>query len=153
MLERFTDRARKVLHLAKDEAERLSSDCIGTEHILIGLLLEGTGVGADILRRKFKLNVESVRTLCSKCPGNISNEPSLVPIPFTAASKRIVERAEEESRKTGDNYVGTEHILLGLALETDSVAVKMLESLSIKPEIVRKSIRDYLRSEKRIEKS
>ena len=142
MLDRFTDRARKTLQLAKNEAERLRSDCIGTEHILIGLLLEGTGVGADILMGEFKLGVESVR---KSMISNAKKESTPGPLPFTSASKRIIERAATEA---GNGHVGTEHILLSLAMETDSVAARLLESLGIKPESIRRSIRDYLRSEK-----
>ncbi|PIV39681.1 MAG: NDP-hexose 4-ketoreductase, partial [Candidatus Omnitrophica bacterium CG02_land_8_20_14_3_00__42_8] len=113
MFNRFTERARKVIILAKEEAKRFNHDYIGTEHILLGLLKEGEGVAAVVLQ-KMGLNLQQIRMEIEKI---VKPGPSTVvsgDIPFTPTAKKVVELSSEEARSLGHNYIGTEHILLGL---------------------------------------
>src|SRR2546429_6327629 len=121
MYERFTDRARKVMQLANQEAQRFNHEYIGTEHILLGLVKEGSGVAANVLRnldidlRKVRLEVEKI----------VQAGPAMVNVgtmPPTPRAKKVIEYSIEESRKLKHNYVGTEHILLGLIREQEEVA-------------------------------
>ena len=116
MYERFTDRARKVMQLANQEAQRFNHEYIGTEHILLGLVKEGSGVAANVLKnldvdlRKIRLEVEKL----------LQSGPDMVTmsrLPQTPRAKKVIEYAMEEARNLGHNYVGTEHILLGLLRE------------------------------------
>jgi ATP-dependent Clp protease ATP-binding subunit ClpC len=143
MFERFTDRARKVMALANQEAQRLNHEYIGTEHILLGLVKEGSGVGANVLRnldvdlRKVRLEVEKL----------VRAGPEMVTmgkLPQTPRAKKVIEYAIEEARNLNHNYVGTEHLLLGLLREHDGVAAQVLMNLGLKLEEVREEVLNLL---------
>jgi ATP-dependent Clp protease ATP-binding subunit ClpC len=143
MFERFTDRARKVMALANQEAQRFNHEYIGTEHILLGLVKEGSGVGANVLKnldvdlRKVRLEVEKL----------VKAGPEMVTmgkLPQTPRAKKVIEYAIEEARNLNHNYVGTEHLLLGLLREHDGVAAQVLRNLGLKLEEVREEVLNLL---------
>ena len=143
MFERFTDRARKVMALANQEAQRFNHEYIGTEHILLGLVKEGSGVGANVLKnldvdlRKVRLEVEKL----------VHSGPDMVTmgkLPQTPRAKKVIEYAIEEARNLNHNYVGTEHLLLGLLREHDGVAAQVLMNLGLKLEEVREEVLNLL---------
>ncbi|MEP0844170.1 MAG: ATP-dependent Clp protease ATP-binding subunit [Phycisphaerae bacterium] len=143
MFERFTDRARKVMALANQEAQRFNHEYIGTEHILLGLVKEGSGVGANVLKnldvdlRKVRLEVEKL----------VKRGPDMVTmgkLPQTPRAKKVIEYAIEEARNLNHNYVGTEHLLLGLLREQDGVAAQVLMNLGLKLEDVREEVLNLL---------
>ena len=143
MFERFTDRARKVMALANQEAQRFNHEYIGTEHILLGLVKEGSGVGATVLKnldvdiKKLRLSVEKL----------IKSGPDMVTmgkLPQTPRAKKVIEYAIEEARSLNHNYVGTEHILLGLLRETEGNAAQVLMDLGLKLEDVRQEVLNLL---------
>ena len=124
MFERFTDRARRVVVLAQDEARTLNHDYIGTEHLLLGLIQEGEGVGAKALA-KMQISLEDVRSRVEEAVGQGQQAPS-GHIPFTPRAKKTLELSLRESLQLGHDYIGTEHILLGLLREGDGVAAQVL---------------------------
>ena len=130
MFNRFTERARKVLVLAKEEARRFSHDYIGTEHILLGLVREGEGVACAVLQN-LGVNLETLRKEVEKLitPGGVSS--ALGDIPFTPRAKKSLELAAEEARSLGHNYIGTEHVLLGLIREGEGLASQVLFSMGV----------------------
>ena len=143
MFERFTDRARKVMALANQEAQRFNHEYIGTEHILLGLIKEGGGVGANVLKnldvdlRKARLEVEKL----------VKSGPDMVTmgkLPQTPRAKKVIEFAIEEARSLNHNYVGTEHLLLGLLREQDGIAAQVLMTLNLKLEDVREEVLNLL---------
>jgi ATP-dependent Clp protease ATP-binding subunit ClpC len=143
MFERFTDRARKVMALANQEAQRFNHEYIGTEHILLGLVKEGSGVGANVLKnldvdlRKVRMEVEKL----------VKSGPEMVAmgkLPQTPRAKKVIEYAIEEARNLNHNYVGTEHLLLGLLREQDGVAAQVLMNLTLKLEEVREEVLNLL---------
>ncbi|WP_428390081.1 ATP-dependent Clp protease ATP-binding subunit [Mucisphaera sp.] len=143
MFERFTDRARKVMALANQEAQRFNHEYIGTEHILLGLVKEGSGVGANVLKnldvdlRKVRLEVEKL----------VKSGPDMVTmgkLPQTPRAKKVIEYAIEEARNLNHNYVGTEHVLLGLLREHEGVAAQVLMNLGLKLEEVREEVLNLL---------
>src|SRR5512136_1705856 len=143
MFERFTDRARKVMALANQEAQRFNHEYIGTEHILLGLVKEGSGVGANVLKnldvdlRKVRLEVEKL----------VKRGPDMVTmgkLPQTPRAKKVIEYAIEEARNLNHNYVGTEHLLLGLLREQDGVSAQVLMNLGLKLEDVREEVLNLL---------
>jgi ATP-dependent Clp protease ATP-binding subunit ClpC len=143
MFERLTDRARKVMALANQEAQRFNHEYIGTEHILLGLVKEGSGVGANVLKnlgidlRKVRLEVEKL----------VKSGPEMVTmgkLPQTPRAKKVIEYAIEEARNLNHNYVGTEHLLLGLLREQDGVAAQVLLNLGLKLEEVREEVLNLL---------
>src|SRR6186713_2769045 len=143
MFERFTDRARKVMALANQEAQRFNHEYIGTEHILLGLVKEGSGVGATVLKnldidlRKVRLEVEKL----------VKSGPDMVTmgkLPQTPRAKKVIEYAIEEARNLNHNYVGTEHLLLGLLREHEGVAAQVLMNLGLKLEEVREEVLNLL---------
>ncbi|MDZ4828712.1 MAG: ATP-dependent Clp protease ATP-binding subunit [Phycisphaerae bacterium] len=143
MFERLTDRARKVMALANQEAQRFNHEYIGTEHILLGLVKEGSGVGANVLKnldidlRKVRLEVEKL----------VKSGPEMVTmgkLPQTPRAKKVIEYAIEEARNLNHNYVGTEHLLLGLLREHDGVAAQVLMNLGLKLEEVREEVLNLL---------
>ena len=127
MFERFTDRARRVVVLSQDEARLLNHDYIGTEHILLGLIREGEGVAAQALE-SMKISVVSVRGQVEEIIGPGGSSPS-GHIPFTPRAKKVLELSLREALQLGHNYIGTEHILLGLIREGEGVAVQVLVKL------------------------
>ena len=134
--ERFTDRARKVMQFAHQEALRFNHEYVGTEHILLGLIKEGTGVAANILK---KMGVD-LRTMRLEVEKLVRSGPDLVTmgrLPQTPRAKKAVEYAIEEARRLKHNYVGTEHLLLGLLKEHDGVAAQVMMNLGLKLDDVR----------------
>jgi ATP-dependent Clp protease ATP-binding subunit ClpC len=143
MYERFTDRARKVMQLANQEAQRFNHEYIGTEHILLGLVKEGSGVAANVLKnldvdlRRIRLEVEKL----------VQSGPEMVTmgkLPQTPRAKKVIEYSMEEARNLNHNYVGTEHILLGLLREQEGVAAQVLINLGLKLEDVREEVLNLL---------
>ena len=131
MFSRFTERARKVILLAKEEAKRLNHDYIGTEHILLGLVREGEGVAAAVLEGLLGINLETVRLEVEKLikPGTdllVSGD-----IPFTPKAKEVIELAFDEAKKMGHNYIGTEHLLLGLLRQKEGIGAQVLLNLGL----------------------
>jgi ATP-dependent Clp protease ATP-binding subunit ClpC len=138
MFERFTERARKVVYLAQQEAARLGHNVVGTEHLLLGLVVEGEGVAAKALE-VLEISLDRIRQEVEKIIG--SGEPNpFGEIPFTPRAKRVLELAVDEGRQMGHNYVGTEHILLGLIREGEGVAAQVLKNLGADLEKVRKQV-------------
>ena len=143
MYERFTDRARKVMQLANQEAQRFNHEYIGTEHILLGLVKEGSGVAANVLKnldvdlRKIRIEVEKI----------VQTGPDMVTmgkLPQTPRAKKVIEYALDEARNLNHNYVGTEHLLLGLLREQEGVAAQVLMNLNMKLEDVRDEVLNLL---------
>ena len=143
MYERFTDRARKVMQLANQEAQRFNHEYIGTEHILLGLVKEGSGVAANVLKnldvdlRKIRIEVEKI----------VQTGPDMVTmgkLPQTPRAKKVIEYAMDEARNLNHNYVGTEHLLLGLLREQEGVAAQVLMNLGLKLDDVREEVLNLL---------
>jgi len=143
MFERFTDRARKVMALANQEAQRFNHEYIGTEHILLGLVKEGSGVGATVLKN-LDVDIKKLRIEVEK---HVKSGPDMVTmgkLPQTPRAKKVIEYAIEEARALNHNYVGTEHILLGLLRETEGIAAQVLMDLGLKLEDVRQEVLNLL---------
>jgi ATP-dependent Clp protease ATP-binding subunit ClpC len=141
MYEHFTERARRVmLVLAHQEAQRFSHEYIGTEHILLGLVKEGSGVAVYVLKN-FGVELQMIRIEVEKV---FQNGPKVVmPFncrPMTPRAKKVIEYAFDEAQNLGDNYLGTEHLLLGLMREQEGVAAHVLMNLGIKLEVVRDEV-------------
>src|SRR5262245_34614060 len=139
MYERFTDRARKVIQLANEEAKRFCHEYIGTEHILLGLVKVGSGVAANVLKnldidlRKIRLEVEKI----------VQAGPDMIVmgrLPQTPRAKKVIEYAIEEARNLNHSYVGTEHLLLGLLREQEGVAAYVLRSFGMTLERLRTEV-------------
>ncbi len=146
MFDKFTDRARKVMALAREEARRYNHEYIGTEHILLGLVKEGSGVAANVLQnldielKKIRIEVEKI----------VQTGPDLVSVgqlPFTPKVKKVLEFSMEEAKNLGHNYIGTEHLLLGLLREHEGVAAQVLLNLGVKLEDVREEVINLLGAE------
>ena len=129
MFERFTEKAIKVIMLAQEEARRLGHNFVGTEQILLGLIGEGTGVAAKVLK-SMGVNLKDARVEVEKIIGRGSGFVA-VEIPFTPRAKRVLELSLEEARQLGHNYISTEHLLLGLIREGEGVAARVLENLGV----------------------
>jgi ATP-dependent Clp protease ATP-binding subunit ClpC len=127
VFERFTDRARRVLTYAQDEARLLNHSFIGTEHILLGLIREGQGVGAQALQ-SLGISLEAVRGKVEETIGMAGTAPSGAP-PFTPRAKKVLELSLREALQMNHSYIGTEHLLLGLVREGEGVAATVLVSL------------------------
>lgn len=127
MFERFTDRARRVVVLAQEEARILNHDYIGTEHLLLGLLSEGEGVAAQALAA-LGVALDEARAKVIEMIGEGSGGPVKGHIPFTPRGKKVLEMSLREAMKLGHNYIGTEHILLGLLREGEGVGAQVLQS-------------------------
>jgi len=139
MYEIFTDRARKVMQLANMEAARFKHEYIGTEHLLLGLIAEGSGVAANVLKN-LGVDVHQVRREVEKIvlPG-----PDYVPMPkrpLTPRTKKVIEYAQEESRAFKHHYIGTEHLLLGMVRETEGVAAQVLMNVGIRLPVLRDEV-------------
>ena len=145
MYERFTDQARRVMQLANREAQRLRHEYIGTEHVLLGLIAEGSGVAANVLknlgldRRKIREEVERIVQ-----PGPDFDDGLTGRLPHTPYTKKAIEYAVEEARRLNHNYVGTEHLLLGLLREERGVVAPVLANLGLKLEDVRAEVLNLL---------
>lgn len=138
MFERFTEKAIKVIMLAQEEARRLGHNFVGTEQILLGLIGEGTGIAAKTLK-SMGVNLKDARIEVEKIIGRGSGFVA-VEIPFTPRAKRVLELSWEEARQLGHNYIGTEHLLLGLIREGEGVAARVLENLGVDLAKVRQHI-------------
>lgn len=138
MFERFTEKAIKVIMLAQEEARRLGHNFVGTEQILLGLIGEGTGVAAKTLK-SMGVNLKEARTEVEKIIGRGSGFVA-VEIPFTPRAKRVLELSWDEARQLGHNYIGTEHLLLGLIREGEGVAARVLENLGVDLNKVRANV-------------
>lgn len=139
MFDKFTNRAKQVIKLAKKEAQRLNHNYLGTEHVLLGLLKLGQGVAVNVLRN-LNIDFETVRSEVEKLVGygpeiQVYGDPAL-----TGKVKKVFEYANEEAANLNHNYVGTEHLLLGLLRQTDGVAAQVLENLNVNLKEVRKEV-------------
>ncbi|MFW6154804.1 MAG: ATP-dependent Clp protease ATP-binding subunit [Planctomycetota bacterium] len=143
MFERFTDRARKVMALANQEAQRFNHEYIGTEHILLGLVKEGSGVGANVLKN-LEVDLHKVRMEVEKLVKSGPDMVTMGKLPQTPRAKKVIEFAIEEARSLSHNYVGTEHLLLGLLREADGVAAQVLMNLGLKLDEVREEVLNLL---------
>ncbi len=143
MFDRFTERARKVMHLARQEALQLNHEYIGTEHVLLGIVKEGTGVAASVLE-KLNVDLKKIRMDVGKLVQGGSYRVTMGMLPFTPRAKKALELTLDEARSLGHNYIGTEHLLLGLLREQEGVAAQVLMNLGVKLDEVRKQILDYL---------
>jgi ribosomal protein S18 acetylase RimI-like enzyme len=142
VFERFTDRARRVVVLAQEEARLLDHDYIGTEHLLLGLIDEGEGIGALALE-ELHVSFEALRARIEEMIGRGDGMPS-GSIPFTPRAKKVLELSLRESRRLGHDYIGTEHILLGLVDEGDGVAAQVLRAQGVREADVRATVRTLL---------
>ena len=144
MFKRFTERARKVIILAREEAERYRHEYLGTEHILLGILKDGGGIAIAVLQKvdqdNKKIRAEVERNLPKSLTSAVEGD-----IPFTPKAKKVLEYAVEEARLMGHNYIGTEHLLLGLIREKDGLAAKILDGLGIKLQQTREQTLNLLR--------
>ncbi|MEL0256467.1 MAG: Clp protease N-terminal domain-containing protein, partial [Pontimonas sp.] len=138
MFERFTDRARRVVVLAQEEAKMLNHNYIGTEHILLGLIHEGEGVAAKALE-SLEISLEAVREQVQEIIGQGQQAPT-GHIPFTPRAKKVLELSLREALQLGHNYIGTEHILLGLIREGEGVAAQVLVKLGADLNRVRQQV-------------
>jgi len=144
MFDNFTERARKVLGLARQEAQKFNHEYIGTEHILLGLILEGSGVAANVLRnmeidlRKIRLEIEK---LVQQGPQMVTAPGKL---PFTPRAKRVIDLAKAEAQELGHEHIGTEHLLLGLLKENEGIAAQVLMNLGVRLEEVREEVLELL---------
>ncbi len=138
MFQRFSDSARRVVVLAQEEARKLNHNYIGTEHLLLGLIQEGEGVAAKSLET-FQVNLDAVRSQVVEVIGRGSSPPS-GHIPFTPRAKKVLELSLREALQLGHNYIGTEHILLGLIREGEGVAAKVLVKLGVDLERLRNQV-------------
>jgi ATP-dependent Clp protease ATP-binding subunit ClpC len=138
MFERFTDRARRVIVLAQEEARKLNHNYIGTEHILLGLIHEGEGVAPQALS-ELGISLQSVRLQVEEIIGQGTAAPS-GHIPFTPRAKKVLELSLREALQLGHNYIGTEHILLGLVREGEGVAAQVLQKLGAGLDRVREEV-------------
>jgi ATP-dependent Clp protease ATP-binding subunit ClpC len=143
MFDRFTDRAKKVMNLARQEAQRFNHEYLGTEHILLGLVQEGSGVAANVLKN-MGIDLAKIRSEVEKI---VKTGPSMVTmgqLPFTPRAKKVLELSMEEAGNLGHNYIGTEHLLLGLIKENEGIAAQVLINLGVKLEDVREEVLDFL---------
>ncbi|MCE9595437.1 MAG: ATP-dependent Clp protease ATP-binding subunit [Planctomycetes bacterium] len=143
MFDRFTDRAKKVMNLARQEAQRFNHEYLGTEHILLGLVQEGSGVAANVLKN-MNIDLSKIRAEVEKI---VKTGPSMVTmgqLPFTPRAKKVLELSMEEASNLGHNYIGTEHLLLGLIKENEGIAAQVLMNLGVKLEDVREEVLEFL---------
>ncbi len=145
MFNRFTERARKVIVYAKEEARRFNHDYIGTEHLLLGLIREGEGVAAAVMQ-KLGVDLESIRIEVEKLVQPGPQTQVVGDIPFTPRSKKALELAAEEARALGHNYIGTEHLLLGLVKEGEGMAYRVLLNLGMDLGKLRNEVMELLGS-------
>src|SRR5512144_3055374 len=143
MFERFTDRARKVMQLANQEAQRFNHEYVGTEHYLLGLVKEGSGVAANVLRN-LDVDLRKIRNEVEKIVQAGPEMVTMGKLPQTPRAKKVIEYAIEEARNLNHNYVGTEHLLLGLLREQEGVAAQVLMNLNLKLDEVREEVLNLL---------
>ena len=143
MFDRFTDRAKKVMSFARQEAMKFNHEYIGTEHILLGLVQEGSGVAANVLKN-MTVDLEKIRHEVEKI---VKTGPSMVTmgqLPFTPRAKKVLELSMEEASQLSHNYIGTEHLLLGLIRENEGIAAQVLMNLGVKLDEVRDEVLEFL---------
>jgi ATP-dependent Clp protease ATP-binding subunit ClpC len=145
LFERFTERSRQVVVLAQDEARALGHNYIGTEHILLGLLREEEGIAARVLGQ-LRVTLEEVRSHVEQIVGR-GDAVATGQIPFTPRAKKVLELALREALSLGHNYIGTEHILLGVARENDGVAMRILLDLGVDADKIRDEVTHTLGGE------
>lgn len=145
MSEQFFDDARKVMRLANQEAHRFDHAYIGTEHILLGLIKEGSGVAAIVLRDVLGIDLRKVRLEIEMIVQSGTEPVPPGPLPHTPKAKKVIEFAVDEARRLKQNQVGTHHILLGLMREEEGVACQVLLNLGLKIENVREKILEFMR--------
>jgi len=150
MYERFTNKAREAIKCAKKEAERLNHDYIGTEHILLGIVKEGTGIGFNVLEN-FGLDYEKIRIEVEKLARPSDDIATIGELPFTPRARAILEFAVEEAKKLDHDYIGTEHLLLGLLREEEGIAMHSLTNLQVNPASVKKEILRFLEKDEEVE--
>ncbi|MEE8106221.1 MAG: Clp protease N-terminal domain-containing protein [Planctomycetota bacterium] len=143
MFDRFTDRARKVMGFARQESLRLKHDYIGTEHMLLGLIQEGSGVASDVLKN-LDVDLKTVRREVEKLVSYGTTVISMGQLPFTPRGKKVLEFALEEASNFGHNYIGTEHLLLGLIREREGIAAQVLKVIRVRLEDVREEVLELL---------
>ena len=143
MFDRFTDRAKKVMSLARQEAQKFNHEYIGTEHILLGLVQEGNGVAANVLQ-KMQVDLDKIRQEVEKIVKTGPSMATMSNLPFTPRAKKVLELAMEEASQLGHNYIGTEHLLLGLIKENEGIAAQVLLNLRVKLEDVRMQVLEFL---------
>lgn len=143
MFERFTERARRILALAQDEAKRLNHDYLGPEHILLGLIKEGEGVAVEVLSN-LNIDLEALKLEIEKEAPLGGSLAVLGNVPFTPHSKKVLEFAVEEARNMGHNYIGTEHLLFGLIREEESIAARILAKFGVTLDKVKKEVLNIL---------
>ena len=136
MHDKFTERVRKVMYLAREEAARLQHDYIGTEHLLLGILREGEGIAATVLNN-LNLDLDQIRQAVENMVSSSGGTLTIGEIPFTPRAKRVLELSVDEARQLGHNYVGTEHLLLGLIREGEGIAARVLLELGVDRKKVR----------------
>jgi hypothetical protein len=141
-VDRFTDRARRVVALARDEARMLDHDHVGPEHVLLALLSEGGGVAPQVLE-PLGITLEGVREQVERIVGRGRRAPS-GDVPLAPRAREVLERSLDEARRTGQTYVGTEHVLLSLVREGEGVATQALVGLGVEPDRVRREVRQLL---------
>src|SRR5512135_1297349 len=144
MFEKFTERGRKVIVYAREEAERLQNDYLGTEHILLGTLREEDGIPVAVLR-KMGIDVDQIRMEVERNLPSSGNTLTFGDIPFTPRAKKVLEYAVEEARLLGHNYIGSEHLLLGLIREEEGIGGKILRSFGVNLLGSRQLVINYLR--------
>src|SRR4029434_4432269 len=143
MFKRFTERARRVIILAREEAERHHHEYLGTEHILLGMLKDGGGIAITVLQ-KAGLSIDQIRMEIERHLPRNANALIVGEIPFTPKAKKVLEYGVEEARLMGHNYIGTEHLLLGLLKEKEGIAAKVLNALGIRLVETREKILNLL---------
>src|SRR3712207_5968776 len=143
--DKFTERARKVLQLAQEEAQRFNHNYIGTEHILLGLVREGDGVAARVLNN-LGIELHKVRSAVEFIIGR-GDRMVMGEIGLTPRAKRVIELAVDEARRLNHHYIGTEHLLLGLVREGEGIAAGVLESLGVSLEKVRAQVMQVVSSQ------
>lgn len=142
--ERFTQRARRVLSLAQEEAERLNHSYIGSEHVLIGLLREEGGVAGKVLR-ELGLDLNRVQAMVERLAGGPGTRTPFTKIELSPSTKRVLELAVEEARRMGQHYISTEHLLLGLARQNEGLAIDVLRKFGISADQIRRQTRRMLK--------
>lgn len=144
MFEKFTERARKVMSLARQEAQRLNSEFIGTEHILLGITQEAGSVAAKVLKN-LNVDIKKIRQEAEKfIVPSVSPTVTIGQLLFAPRAKRVIELAEEEARRTGCDVIGTEHLFLGLLSEAEGIAWQILANLGLKLDEVRDMVLEVL---------
>jgi ATP-dependent Clp protease ATP-binding subunit ClpC len=139
MSKRFTERAQRVFLIAQNEAKPLNHDYVGPEHLLLSLIALGEGLAAQVLAN-LGVDLQRVRSEIEKIVGTRDNAMLLGELPFTPRAKKVLELAVEEAQTMGHNYVGTEHLLLGLIREEEGVPARVLKNLGVRLDVVREEV-------------